>query len=98
MAMIKVVEKYDIDIQAQPEKKFNDRETGKQVTIEAQKARRATVVIADYEEFRVPFVLPEHYDSREVKVGSVLHVVCQSLESLRPFPIKNVNRLLSPVK
>lgn len=92
MAMIKVVEIYKINLQAQDAKNFV--KDGKSVSIEARKAREATVVIGETEEYRVPFILPEHFDPAPVTVGCFLNVQCAAFESLQPFQIKNVNRVL----
>jgi len=98
MARIKVVDMYLIEQQAQSEKKFRDKQTGQEVIIEAKKAGTRTLVIAEYDESILPFILPESFDSSRVKKGSVLHVDCPSLESFHHFQIKNVNRLIEAGK
>lgn len=97
MAQIEVVDIYQIDIQAKDEKRFTDRSTGKEVVIEAQKEREATVVIAKYDEYVIPFILPEHFDykARGVKEGSILNVTAGGLETIRPINIRNVNRVIN---
>jgi len=94
MAQIKVLESYPIELQAQPEKKFRDKETHEMITIEAQVARNATVVVGQAAEFTLPFILPASFDSSRVKVGDFLDVTCPGFESLRPLNIRNVNRII----
>lgn len=98
MAQIEVVDIYQIQIQAQDEKRFTDRSTGKEVVIPAQKERQATVVICRYEEYVLPFILPEHFDANAqgVKIGSILNVTASGLETIRPINIRNVNRVINP--
>jgi len=95
MAQIIVVDTYPVSIQATSEKRFTDRETGKTIQIDAQKAREAVCLIGKYEESVLPFILPEHFDAKQIKPGYVLNVTCPSLETFKMFPIKNVNRVLS---
>jgi len=97
MAQIKVLERYEIDLQAQPAKSFKGRD-GEQVTMAAQVARRATVVVASYDEFTCPWILPESFDASKVKAGSVLHVDCPTIDKLVPMRVKNVNRVIEGFK
>jgi len=94
MAQIKVLDMYPIELQAQPEKKFRDKDTHEVIIIEAQVARAATVVIGENAEFRVPFILPASFDAGRVKKGDFLDITCQGFESLRPLNVRNVNRII----
>lgn len=98
MAQVEVVDIYQIHIQAQDEKKFTDRQTGREVIIEAQKEREATVVIAKYDEYVIPFILPAHFDAKTagVREGTILNVTASGLETIRPINIRNVNRVINP--
>lgn len=95
MAQVLVCDRYRISLQAQDAKSFTNSE-GKKIEIEAQAAREASVVICEYNEFRVPFILPVHFDENKdkIEIGSVLDITCNSLDDLRPLQIKNVNRVL----
>lgn len=100
MAQIEVVDIYQIHIQAKDAMKFTDRQTGKEVIIEAQKEREAMTVICKYDEYILPFILPEHFDANAqgVKIGSILNVTASGLETIRPINIRNVNRVINPAK
>lgn len=102
MARITVVEMYPVMIQARDAMKFKDKTSGQTIEREAQKEREAMCIVADYNEFRVPFILPEHFDHKhyKVEVGASLDITCQALEQLAPMNIKNVNRVFpaSPKK
>lgn len=95
MAQVQVLDMYEIMLQKQDEKKFTGRD-GNEVRIEAQEARNATVVVCQYDEYTLPFVLPAHFDVKAQKVekGCFLNIDCPALESVRPLKIKNVNRII----
>ena len=97
MAQITVIDKYEIEIQSRPAMNFIGQD-GKPVSIEAQKERLAWVVLGEYDEFVVPFVLPATFDAKRITKGSILNVTCKDkeLEILRPINIKNVNRVIDP--
>lgn len=92
---VKVIEKYEIDIQSNSAKNFIGKD-GNKVVIEEKKARRATVVICEAMEFTLPLLLPESFLTPElIKTGDYLDVTCPQLAELKPLLIKNVNRVIS---
>lgn len=93
MAQIRVVETYEIDLQATPARSFRGRD-GEKVEMEAQAARRATVAVCEYDEYKLPFVLPQGFDASKVRPNVILHVECAGLENVRPLKVKNVNRII----
>lgn len=97
MALVTVVDVFQIMIQAQDAKTFTGK-NGEKITLDARKARDATCIIAECEEYTLPLILPEHFDSSKVTKGCVLNVTCRQLEQLQPMQIQNVNRILTAKK
>ena len=99
MATIKVTDFYKIQLQKQDVKSFTNNE-GRVVNLPAENEREAWVVVGEYDEFTVPFILPEHFEVTKdnIKIGVTLSVTCNGLDDLRPLKIKNVNRVIPAVK
>ena len=99
MAQITIRDMYNISMQAQDAKRFTGRD-GQKIEIDAIEAREGICVVAEYDEYTVPFILPAHFDVHKnpVKVGDYLNVTCPGLEQLRPLQIRNVNRVIPAKK
>jgi hypothetical protein len=93
MPQVLIIDKYPIEIQAQDAKSFKN-EKGELVEIEAVEARKGYCCICEYDEYRLPLILPKSFDEKKANKGDWMNITCNQLSKLYPFQIKNVNRVI----